>query len=75
MKKLKFILKYYGIGFVASLLLIGLIHLYNYIIEPYFIYAKWYNILITALISGTPFGLAAWAVLTINDSECENDKK
>ena len=67
MKKIKNLLKYYGIGFIASLLLIGFIHLYSYIVEPYFIYAEWYNILLTALISGAPFGLAAWAILTFND--------
>ena len=66
MKKTQNILKYYSIGFIGSLLLIGFIHLYNYIAEPYFMYAEWENIITTALISGAPFGVVAWAVLTFN---------
>lgn len=66
MKKIINLLKFYGIGFITSLLLIGFIHLYNYVVEPYFMYAEWNNILITALVSGAPFGLVAWAVLTFN---------
>jgi hypothetical protein len=69
MKKTIKILKYYSIGFIGSLLLIGFIHLYNYIVEPYFMYAEWKNILITALISGAPFGVVAWAVVTFNDAK------
>jgi hypothetical protein len=61
MKTLKKLLFYYGLGIVLSLLFIGFIHIYSYIAEPYFSYAKWDNILLIALISGIPYGIAIWA--------------
>ena len=54
------IAKYYLLGIITSLLLIVFIHLYSYIVEPYFSYAELDNILLTALISGLPFGIAIW---------------
>ena len=61
MKTLKSIIVCYGLGVAMSLLIIGLIHLYSLIAETYFCYAQWNNILVTALISGFPFGVAVWA--------------
>ena len=52
---------YYAFGIAVSLLIIGLIHFYSLIAETYFCYAQWDNILVTALISGFPFGVAIWA--------------
>ena len=62
MKTIKKLLFYYGLGIAVSLLCIGFIHLYSYIAEPYFSYAEWYNILVTALISGIHFGIAIWVI-------------
>ena len=55
------IVKYYWLGVFTSLLIVVLIHLYNYIAEPYFSCAEWDNILSTTLISVSPFGIAIWA--------------
>jgi hypothetical protein len=54
------IAKYYLLGIITSVLLIVFIHLYSYVAEAYFSYAEWDNILLTALISGIPFGIAIW---------------
>lgn len=61
MKTLKKIFFYYGLGIALSLLFIGFIHLYSYIAEPYFCYAEWNNIFLSAIISGVPFGITLWA--------------
>lgn len=61
MKKVLLISNYYAIGVLISLLIIGLIHLYSYLAETYFGYAEWDNILLTASVSGIPFGIAIWA--------------
>lgn len=61
MKTITILLKYYIIGVIIAILLIGFIHLYSYIAEPYFSYAEWDNILLTALISGFLFGITLWA--------------
>ena len=68
MKTLKKILFYYGLGIAVTLLLIGFIHLYGFLTEPYLNYAEWNNILITALISGIPFGIAIWAFKNLKTS-------
>ena len=60
MRKVLMISNYYAIGVLISLLIIGLIHLYSYIAEAYFSYAEWDNILLTASVSGIPFGIAIW---------------
>jgi hypothetical protein len=65
---LKRIIVYYGLGAAISLLIIGLVHLYSLISETYFCYAKWDNILVTALISGFPFGVALWAFTTLKNT-------
>jgi hypothetical protein len=61
MKKGLRIAKYYLLGIFTSVLLVVFIHLYSYLVEPYFSYAQWDNILLTTLISGIPFGIAIWA--------------
>ena len=66
------LLKYYIIGVIIALLLIGIIHLYSLIAETYFSYAEWNNILLTAMISGLPFGVALWAFATL---KLQNDTK
>ena len=61
MNAIKKILFYYGLGIAVSFIIIGLIHFYSLIDENYFSYAAWSNIIITAFISGVPFGIAIWA--------------
>ena len=63
------IAKYYLLGIITSVLLIVFIHLYSYIAEPYFSYAEWYNILVTALISGIPFGIAIWVIKNLKNTK------
>jgi hypothetical protein len=69
MKTIKRIIFYYGLGTIVSLLIIGLIHLYSIITEDYFCYAQWDNILVTALISGFPFGVAVWAFTNLKNTK------
>jgi hypothetical protein len=66
MKTIKKPLFYYGLGIALSLLCIGFIHLFRYISEIYFCYAECDNVLVTALISGLPFGALLWIGYTIN---------
>ena len=61
MNAIKKILLYFGLGIALSLIIIGLIHFYSLITETYFSYAAWSNIIITAFMSGVPFGIAIWA--------------
>jgi hypothetical protein len=61
MKTLIKIIFYYGLGTTLSLYIIVLIHFYSLLFETYFSYAAWNNIMITALSSGVPFGIAIWA--------------
>ena len=61
MQPIRIILIYYGLGIAGSLIIIGLIHFYSLIAETYFSYAAWSNIVMTAFISGVPFGIAIWA--------------
>ena len=63
------LLKYYLIGLIIGLLLIGIIHLYSMIAETYFSYSEWDNILLTAVISGLPFGVALWAFATLKTTK------
>jgi hypothetical protein len=74
MKKVLLISNYYAIGVLISLLLIGFIHLYSYLAETYFGYAEWYNILLTASISGIPFGIAIWAFKNLKTRQCQTPK-
>lgn len=66
---LKKMLLFYGFGISISLFIIGLIHLYSLMVEQYFFYAKWNNILITSFISGVPFGVAIWAFVTFKQTK------
>jgi hypothetical protein len=61
MPPLRIILIYYGLGIAVSFVIIGLIHFYSLIAETYFSYAAWSNIIITAFMSGVPFGIVIWA--------------
>ncbi len=51
----------YIFGFISAIMIIGFIHIYSYLFERYFTYAVFENVLITACISGIPFGIAIWA--------------
>jgi hypothetical protein len=61
MINLKMIALFYCYGLIASLVIIGIIHLYSYFFEHYFTYAVFENVLITACLSGIPFGIAIWS--------------
>jgi hypothetical protein len=63
------LLKYYLIGVIIALLLIVIIHLYSLIVETYFSYAEWNNILLTVVISGLPFGVAVLAFATLKTTK------
>lgn len=64
MKKVRNIVMYYSLGMVFSLWIIAIIHLNSFLFERHFLYANWSNIVKTSIISGAPFGLAIWALLT-----------
>jgi hypothetical protein len=55
------ILRDFILGFISAIMIIGFIHLYSYLFEQYFTYAVFENILITACLSGIPFGIAICA--------------
>ena len=61
MKTIKTAFICYGLGIVAALVIIGLIHLFGFIFEDNYSYAEWDNIILNALISGIPFGLSIWS--------------
>jgi len=69
MTTLKRIIICYVLGVAISLLIIGLIHLYSLIAETYFCYVQWDNILVTALISGFPFGVTVWAFNNLKNTK------
>ena len=62
MKKTALVIKYYAQGIAFALLLIGIIHLYSFVAEPYFSYASAKNIIVTALLCGAPFGITIFAI-------------
>ena len=64
MKKVRKIVMYYSLGMVFSFWIIALIHLNSFLFERHYLYANWSNIVKTSIISGAPFGLAIWALLT-----------
>jgi hypothetical protein len=64
MKKVRKIVMYYSLGMVFSFWIIALIHLNSFLFERHYLYANWSNIVKTSIISGSPFGLAIWALLT-----------
>jgi hypothetical protein len=61
MENLKSIVLSYSLGMVFTFMIIAIIHLYSYLTKPYFSYAEWDNILLTASISRIPFGITIWA--------------
>jgi len=64
MKKARKIVMYYSFGMAFSFWIIALIHLNSFLFERHYLYANWNNIVKTSIISGAPFGLAIWALLT-----------
>jgi len=55
---------YYSLGMVFSFWIIALIHLNSFLFERHYLYANWSNIVKTSIISGAPFGMAIWALLS-----------
>ena len=64
MKKARKLVMYYGLGMAFSFWIIAIIHLNSFLFERHYLYANWSNIVKTSIISGAPFGLAIWALLT-----------
>ena len=75
MRKVLMISNYYAIGVLISLLIIGFIHLYSFLAETYFGYAEWDNILLTASVSGIPFGIATWAFKNLKNHKMTDAQK
>jgi hypothetical protein len=75
MKKVRKIVMYYSLGMVFSFWIIALIHLNSFLFERHYLYANWSNIEKTSIISGAPFGLAIWALLTYLFPKSTNDLK
>ena len=48
---------YYGLGIIIALVIIGVVHLYSFLFEPYYRSARWSNIKDAALTSAIPFGI------------------
>ena len=66
MNNLKTILRYYLFGVIASLIMIGFIHIYGMIFDPFYAYPNLEIIIKTPLISGLPYGALLWIGYTIN---------
>ena len=66
MKNLKTIVKFYFFGVVASLIMIGFIHIYGLLFDTFYAYPELEIIIKTPLISGLPFGALLWIGYTIN---------
>ena len=66
MKNLKTILKFYLFGVVASLVMIGFIHIYGLLFDTFYAYPELEIIIKTPLISGLPFGALLWLGYIIN---------
>ncbi len=66
MKNLKSILKFYLFGVVASLIMIGFIHIYGLLFDTFYAYPELEIIIKTPLISGLPFGALLWFGYRIN---------
>ncbi len=75
MKKARKIVMYYSLGMVFSFWIISLIHLNSFLFERHYLYANWSNIVKTSIISGAPFGLAIWALLTYRFPKSSIDLK
>lgn len=63
---IKTILKYYAYGCIGSLIMLGFIHIYGMIFDPFYAYPNLEIIIKTPLISGLPFGVLLWIGFTIN---------
>ncbi len=66
MKNLKTIVKFYLFGVVASLIMIGFIHIYGMLFDTFYAYPELEIIIKTPIISGLPFGALLWIAYTIN---------
>jgi len=66
MKNLKTIIKFYLFGVVASLIMIGFIHIYGLLFDTFYANPELEIIIKTTLISGLPFGALLWIGYTIN---------
>jgi hypothetical protein len=66
MKNLKTIVKFYLFGVVASLIMIGFIHIYGLLIDTFYANPELEIIIKTSLISGLPFGALLWLGYIIN---------
>lgn len=66
MKNLKTILKFYLFGVIASLIMIGFIHIYGLLFDTFYAYPELEIIIKTPLISGLPFGALLWLGYIIN---------
>ena len=66
MKNLKTIVKFYLFGVVASLVMIGFIHIYGLLFDTFYAYPELEIIIKTPLISGLPFGALLWLGYIIN---------
>lgn len=66
MGAIKTILKYYAYGCIGSLIMLGFIHIYGMIFDPFYAYPNLEIIIKTPLISGLPFGVLLWIGCTIN---------
>lgn len=75
MKKVRNIVMYYSLGMVFSFWIIAIIHLNSFLFERHYLYANWSNIIKTSIISGAPFGLAIWALLTYQFPKSSIDLK
>jgi hypothetical protein len=64
MKKARKLVMYYSLVMVFSFWIIALIHLNSFLFERHYLYANWSNIVKTSIISGAPFGMAIWALLS-----------
>ena len=64
MKKARKIVMYYSLGMAFSFWIIAIIHLNSFLFERHYLYANWSNIGTTSIISGAPFGMAIWALLS-----------
>ena len=65
MKNLKTIVKFYLFGVIASLIMIGFIHIYGLLFDTFYAYPELEIIIKTPLISGLPFGALLWLGYTI----------
>ena len=66
MGAIKTILKYYAYGCIGSLIMLGFIHIYGMIFDPFYAYPNLEIIIKTPLISGLPFGVLLCIGCTIN---------